>query len=38
LTCPNRSLGGAVWGGMSVSSLIETDTLTPIYECLNPRG
>ena len=27
-----------IWGGMSVSSLFETDTLTPIYEGFYPRG
>ena len=27
-----------IWGGMSVSSLFETETLTPIYEGLYPRG
>ncbi len=27
-----------IWGGMSVSSLFETDTLVPIYEGLYPRG
>lgn len=26
-----------IWGGMSVSSLFETDTLEPIYESLYPR-
>ncbi|CAM8666139.1 MAG: hypothetical protein RI979_1617 [Pseudomonadota bacterium] len=27
-----------IWGGMSVSSLFETDTLVPIYEGFYPRG
>ncbi len=27
-----------IWGGMSVSSLFETETLVPIYESLYPRG
>jgi ribose-phosphate pyrophosphokinase len=27
-----------IWGGMSVSSLFETDTLVPIYEGLYQRG
>ena len=27
-----------IWNGTSVSSLFETDTLTPIYEWLYPRG
>ncbi|NPD14488.1 ribose-phosphate pyrophosphokinase [Xinfangfangia sp. D13-10-4-6] len=27
-----------IWGGMSVSSLFETETLIPIYEGLYPRG
>ncbi len=27
-----------IWGGMSVSSLFETDTLVPIYESLYPRS
>jgi len=27
-----------IWGGMSVSSLFETETLAPIYESLYPRG
>ncbi len=27
-----------IWGGMSVSSLFETDTLVPIYECLYPAA
>ena len=27
-----------IWGGMSVSSLFETETLTPIYEGFYPRG
>jgi ribose-phosphate pyrophosphokinase len=27
-----------IWGGMSVSSLFETETLTPIYEGFYPQG
>jgi ribose-phosphate pyrophosphokinase len=27
-----------IWGGMSVSSLFETDTLVPIYEGLYQRS
>ena len=27
-----------IWGGMSVSSLFETDTLVPMYEGMCPRG
>jgi ribose-phosphate pyrophosphokinase len=47
-TCPNIRIvptapmfGQAIlniWGGMSVSSLFETDTLVPIYEGFYPRG